>query len=297
MVPAGFDPHVEDHVRELRERAGAIARGFHARTRCGDPIVEQAPAAIGVHISGRVIYANAACASLFGFGSPEDMLGIDILEVIVEEHHPTTIDRVWKQFSGEEFDTAWKCTGLRADGATVPLLVFSGMLEIPGGRASLAMGFPVGTVTAPDERPDVSPEEEALRLRERIAALELFGDVEVDLCDRILEAAPLPIIVHDVGEVLYANPAAVETLRYPDEAALVGASLSDIVREREVMAERAAAHREGRELDPWFSYEVLRGDRTWSRVTGVTGRVGEGARAPLFSVILESTELEDGQTG
>jgi PAS domain S-box-containing protein len=129
---------LRSRVEKLEERLRALAGGPAAGFQTGDYIVEAAPIAVGLHVGGRAVYANPACAELFGFEDPADLLGRTVIDMVHIDDQPDLMERISRQREGFEVPLVYRATGVRKDGSTFELVGWSTSVEIPGDRASLA---------------------------------------------------------------------------------------------------------------------------------------------------------------
>lgn len=124
----GFFATIFEDVTEDREREEELRE---ARLRL-DAILSNSFDAIGVHHDGLWDYCNRAALSMFGFSSPEDLVGRPIAEVIAPEERQRIREYVSRRIEGSPAPTHYITKGLRRDGVTFDLEVFLSRYELDG---------------------------------------------------------------------------------------------------------------------------------------------------------------------
>lgn len=98
-------------------------------------LVELSPDAILVHAEGKYLFANPAAAELFGAGSPEEILGRNVLDLVPLEQRQAVADRIAATYGGTvtRFEEA---RVLRFDGQPVEVEVTASQIQF-GGKAAI----------------------------------------------------------------------------------------------------------------------------------------------------------------
>ena len=100
-------------------------------------LLDMAPVAASIAVDGRVVYANTACAHLWAFEFPAQMLGLSFFDLIAPESHQLVIN-LWRGRSDLSEAWTYQLTGLRRDGSTFEYRCTSVSLETPRGKATAA---------------------------------------------------------------------------------------------------------------------------------------------------------------
>ena len=112
---------------------GPHGAGFWFRT-----LVEQSPLGISIARDGITLYANQACARLFGYDSPAQIIGTSQLGRVAPECRAQVTDYIQRRKRGEPAPLAYEITGLRRDGSTFPLYVEVARIDWDDGPVSMA---------------------------------------------------------------------------------------------------------------------------------------------------------------
>jgi PAS domain S-box-containing protein len=186
-----------------RKKAQAALEESEARYRS---LVELSPDAILVHARGRIIFVNQAGCKLFGAGSPKEILGLHVLDLVHPDSRQIVKQRVTRGYAGERVDLR-ELKILRLDGQLTEVETAATPVTYHGQPA-------VQVVTR-----DITERKQAEREIRRLASFP--------------ELNPLPILeVDEKGQVIYANPATwrmVEKLGLSEEpTAFLPPDLKDI---------------------------------------------------------------------
>ncbi|MHB8780676.1 MAG: PAS domain S-box protein [Candidatus Geothermincolia bacterium] len=98
-------------------------------------LFESAPVGILIHRHGSVMMVNKALLDIYGYDDVSQVVGTSVLDYIIPEQREQVMDNVRRRESGEEIPTAYEVTGLRRDGALVPLFLAATMIQLEDGPA------------------------------------------------------------------------------------------------------------------------------------------------------------------
>jgi PAS domain S-box-containing protein len=101
-------------------------------------LVEQSPLGISIARDGITLYANQACARLFGYDSPAQIVGTSQLGRVAPESRAQVTENIRRRKQGEPVPSAYEITGLRRNGSTFPLYVEVARIEWDDGPVSMA---------------------------------------------------------------------------------------------------------------------------------------------------------------
>jgi PAS domain S-box-containing protein len=101
-------------------------------------LVEQSPLGISVARDGITLYTNQACARLFGYDSPEKLVGTSQLGRVAPESRAQVNEYIQRRKRGEPAPLAYEIRGLRRDGSTFTLYVEVVRIEWHDGPVSMA---------------------------------------------------------------------------------------------------------------------------------------------------------------
>ena len=116
-----------------RRRTEAALRASEQRHRS---LMESLPDAVLVHCQGRIVYANAAALSLFGFEYAEDLVGAHTLSIMPPDFHPLIHARMRLNQEGQPNDLV-RLKFTRSDGTSVDVETLSTPIiwqSQPGGQ-------------------------------------------------------------------------------------------------------------------------------------------------------------------
>jgi PAS domain S-box-containing protein len=170
--------HVARDITEEKMAAEAL-RESEARYRS---LVELSPDAVLVHMGGAYAYANPAAARLFGAAAPEEMLGLNVLELIPPDYRDPVRARIQQVYQGGKAELR-ETRILRLDGRPVDVEATATSITYQGRPAALTV---LRDIT------------ERQRAEAEIRRLASFPELN-----------PNPVLeVEEEGRVIYANPAA-----------------------------------------------------------------------------------------
>ncbi|PIQ64017.1 MAG: hypothetical protein COV97_11670 [Zetaproteobacteria bacterium CG11_big_fil_rev_8_21_14_0_20_59_439] len=99
-------------------------------------LVEMMPDAVAVHQDGRIVYNNAVCAAMFGYDSPDGMLGVEIMQHVHPDYRKLVAQRAGDVAAGMESLPTIEEKMLRRDGSEFWAEVSAGRVEHEGRPAS-----------------------------------------------------------------------------------------------------------------------------------------------------------------
>jgi PAS domain S-box-containing protein len=117
---AGRITHYQGLIQDIttRKQNEAELRAAEEQFR---GLVEQSISGIWIIQDGRIVYANPRIAEIFGYASPAEMVGRDVLERIAEKDRALVTENIRRRIAGEVKSVAYTITGLRKDGALVEI--------------------------------------------------------------------------------------------------------------------------------------------------------------------------------
>jgi PAS domain S-box-containing protein len=131
----GSDPQYPQYPLDGQDRPG---HGPHGAESWFKALVEQSPLGISVARDGITLYANQAFARLFGYDSPEELIGTSQLGRVAPECRAQVTDYIQRRKRGEPAPSAYEITGLRRDGSTFALYVEVARIELHDEPVSMA---------------------------------------------------------------------------------------------------------------------------------------------------------------
>jgi PAS domain S-box-containing protein len=86
-------------------------------------MVDKSPMGISVARDGVTLYANEACARMFGYENPQEIVGTSQLNRVAPDYRWQLNLQIKKRRRGEPVPNQYEIMGLRKDGLTFPLLI------------------------------------------------------------------------------------------------------------------------------------------------------------------------------
>jgi two-component system, cell cycle sensor histidine kinase and response regulator CckA len=142
-----LEQRVAERTRELAEWAGQLEQLVAARTaeaRASEAkfraLVDQSLAGIYIIEGGHMRYANQEMAAIFGYASPQDMVGrVAMVDLIAPEDRARVAENVRRRVDGEVQQIHYGFTGLKRDGSRVELEVHGRSFEFEGRPAVIGI--------------------------------------------------------------------------------------------------------------------------------------------------------------
>ena len=122
-------------ITDLKETEAALRESEERYRR----LVELSPEPIAVHSEGRLVYANAATAKLFGASSPEELVGRPILDFIHPDYRDVVNSRVQRAQETGELAPLLEEKYVRLDGSLIDVEVAGMPISYLGKPAVQAM--------------------------------------------------------------------------------------------------------------------------------------------------------------
>lgn len=151
-----LDQH-RHHLQTLVENRTSELAASEERFR---GLVEQSLVGIVIIANGRFAYVNKAFAQIFGYDSPEELLGLaSIEELIVPESRTHVLEAIRLRLSGEVDSIQYEATGLKRDGSPVGIEIYGRRIDYQGHTATIGMVMDVSQRRALDEARELSLKE------------------------------------------------------------------------------------------------------------------------------------------
>ncbi|MBE0612697.1 MAG: PAS domain S-box protein [Burkholderiales bacterium] len=119
-----------------RKRANDELRAAEEQYR---GLVEQSIAGSYVIQDGKFVYLNRRCAEIFGYGSPEELIGRNSTTVIAEKDHELHLENVRRRIEGEIESINYEFTGLCKDGSMIDVGVHGARATHKGRPAIIGL--------------------------------------------------------------------------------------------------------------------------------------------------------------
>jgi PAS domain S-box-containing protein/putative nucleotidyltransferase with HDIG domain len=222
-------------------------------------LFELEPTPILIHDGARTLIANQACARFLGYGSPEELMGMPVADLVHPGDRPAVAERVRRMMAGDWTAPPRTERFLRRDGTVVSGETIASPVVLDGKR--------VVHVIAVDLSERLDAERALAESESRYRALfEFSGDA---------------IIVHDGCVVQFGNRSAVAVFGFPEGSEVAGIALMDYVHPESVepVGQRIEMLLSGQAQDKPMELHLYRAD-------------GSDWYAEAFSVVLSI----DGET-
>jgi PAS domain S-box-containing protein len=233
-------------------------------------LVELSPDAILIHQDGTIVFANRAAAELIGTGSPEDLVGLPILEIVDPAARVTVASNIAMDLKGEDSPFA-ELDLLCRDGRRVPIQGRGAMVSFRGRPA-------IQVVLRDVTHRHVM--EAALRESEERLRLALKS-AEIGIWDRDTVADRVTVSSESFRRYgleidTPTGYADWERLIHPDDRGLVEAG-------------RRAAVATGQPIDLEFRVDLPTGEQRWTQFRGRAVTDERGGRSRMIGVLIDVT--------
>lgn len=166
-----------------------------------------APTPIVIHDGRSIVMANQACARFLGFGSPEEIVGTLVENLVAPADRATTADRIGRLMTEDWVAPAQEERFIRKDG----IIAYGEAVASPIVLGGQRVVYVIALDLSERHQARIALEESESRFRD---LFELSGD---------------PIVVHDGRVVLFANRAALESFGLPPGTDTTNQLLEDFV--------------------------------------------------------------------
>ena len=130
--------HFTGTIRDISERKRAEA-SLHAASEQFRGLVEQMITGIYVVQDKQFVYVNPRLAEIFGYGSAEDVIGLDVLLLVAEKDRQIIAENMRQRIEGNIANVAYHFTGLCKDGSTIEIGVHAASASHNGRPALIGM--------------------------------------------------------------------------------------------------------------------------------------------------------------
>lgn len=192
-------------VRDLTEQERAVSALAESEARQRD-FAEVSPDAMLVHLDGEIVFANEAALAVFGAGSRDDFIGLNVVDTVHPEDRELVVGNweAWRKGKGEDVVVVRR---MRLDGTS-----FHGEGR---HRSIIWKGKKAYLVVIRD-------------VSERISAQQALQESEARH-RQIVDVSPDGILIHVDEQIVFANLAAQDMFGASSAEDLVGLSSLDIV--------------------------------------------------------------------
>lgn len=151
---------------------------------------------------GKQLFINKAFANLFGYDSPEEIIGTSITDVIAPELREAILERNARREKGEDVQTVYESVGYKKDGTRFPIEINVTSVKIEGILSTLVF---ISDISIRKES------EERFRL--------------------LTDASQEGVCIHDKGVLLDANKKFVEIFAWDSLDDMIGMNVLDLASE------------------------------------------------------------------
>jgi PAS domain S-box-containing protein len=117
---AAGSPHFTGTIRDISERKRAEAE-LHAAAEQFRGLVEQMITGIYVVQDKQFVYVNPRLVQIFGYGSAEELIGLDVQFLVAEKDRQIVAGNMHQRIESHIASAPYQFTGLRKDGSTVEI--------------------------------------------------------------------------------------------------------------------------------------------------------------------------------
>ncbi len=263
-------------------------------------LVEQSLAGIYVITEGSFQYVNPAFAFMFGYDSPDDIIGkVAILDLVVQEDRNDVIENIRLRMRGDHKSLQYSFRGLRRDGQQIEVEVHGSSTIFKGEKAVAGLLLDV----TERKKLEASIREHQQRLEDLVHARTLDLNRALEEVSRseeryriLFNESKIPMLLIDPtdGSIEDANAAACSYYGYGQKEELTALKVHQInqLTHDEVDAEIARAREEKRNH---FYFVHKLSDGSLRNVEVHSGPVEIGGRQLLFSIIHDITDRRNAE--
>jgi PAS domain S-box-containing protein len=99
--------------------AAAASDALHESEAKFRGLIENSIQGVMIQRDRKILFTNQAYAEMRGYESPEELIGVDVLDLTDPSEHPVMKDRQRRRSRGEEVETNFEALALRRDGSQV----------------------------------------------------------------------------------------------------------------------------------------------------------------------------------
>ena len=99
-----------------RQRTEEALRESEARYRT---LIESSVQGLFIHVDGIVCFSNPATARIFGYGRPDELIGLDYRTLVAPHEHEHLESYIQARMRGELAASTYECLGVKQDGSPI----------------------------------------------------------------------------------------------------------------------------------------------------------------------------------
>ena len=259
-----------------RKQAEVALRGSESRYR---GVVEGSLQGIVIQQDGKIVYANSAMARIFGYDSPDALLGQSTFDAFIAADERAVLRaRTAAAYRGEMImpHPGWR--GFRRDGSEIWLTTMAHLAEWQGQPAIVSFYHDITQRKINERRLN-----ETLRLMKVACAAGRMGTWHFDPSGATLNYSDEGLELLGIDRTTWDGTLqAVEAVVHPD----------DVAKHRRAIAEALAA-----QIDLEMEFRILRPDQSirWIMVRGHVVKRAESRKFDALGVILDITERKQAE--
>lgn len=139
-------------------------------------LVEHSPDAIIVHEAGVILFANPAAARLYGAPAPEDLIGLNVLDLLAPEERGVIAQRVHEVQNLRRATPVRVTEVLRLDGRRVPVEAIGTPVQFAGRQAVQAVLRNISERKEAERRQQLLMQELDHRVKNNLASVSAIAD-------------------------------------------------------------------------------------------------------------------------